>query len=130
MHIEYTSHVKRTLLQIGLLAGVFCAAVVLAGREDMISGLFLGTTSSVIYFLMVYYRIKKSASQPPNKAVAYMRSGWLMRLAFIVLILILSTQIKQISFPAVVIGLFTHQFVIILNAFYIVVTEGLFKKLR
>ncbi|MDR3562526.1 MAG: ATP synthase subunit I [Negativicutes bacterium] len=124
---DYTFQVKRTLGQMGLLLLVLAGGAGLTSHTASIPGLALGTAGSVCYYLLMCYRIKQSAGLPPARAIAYMRIGWLVRLSFVVLILILSLKMPQIDFLAAVMGLFSFQVVIILNAAF-VVARSLFSK--
>lgn len=125
---DFIWEVKRILRQI-LAWGTFTIALAwLCGDQFLVPGLLAGTAASIIYFLFMCYRVKKSAELPAVKAVAYMRHGWLIRLGFIVLILILSLKAPQIHFLAAVAGLFSLQIVIFLNAIFLVGRKYLSKK--
>lgn len=113
---DFTIQVRRTLLQMALLVTVEAIVAALAGRAAVIPGLVLGAAGSCVYFLLMGYRVRRAAELPPDKAVAYTRAGWIVRLSFIVLILVLSLNIRQVNFPAAVLGLFTLQIVLIVNA--------------
>lgn len=122
---EYTIEVRRTLLQIALFAATVAGSCILAGRLEAIPGFIAGTIISVVYFLLMCYRVKRASGMPPERAVAYMRAGWILRLCFVVLALVLLLQWKAIHFLAAVLGLFSLQMVTILNAIYIVFKAAL-----
>jgi hypothetical protein len=113
---EYAIQIKRTLLQIGLLAVTMSVVTGVLGHATAVPGLLLGTVASIVYFLLMCYRIKRSAELPPIKAVTYMRVGWFIRMGFVALLLTVSLKIKEIEFWAAVLGLFSLQIVIIINA--------------
>ncbi len=117
---EYTIEVRRTLLQMVLFAAAAGGGYLLAGRPEAVLGLVLGTVISAVYFLLMGYRVKRASELPPERAVAYMRAGWILRLCFVVLALVLLLQWNAIPFLAAVVGLFSLQIVMILNAAYIV----------
>ena len=113
---EYIVEVKRTLLQI-IAWGIFvCASAYFTGSGWRIPGLILGMLTSMIYFLLMCYRVKKSADMSVPKAISYMRLGWLLRLSFVAIMLVLSIKIPIFDFLSAVIGLFSLQVVIIGNA--------------
>ena len=117
---DFAVEIKRTLLQM-VGWGVFTIiSAGLMGFDFLILGLVVGNVASIIYFLLMGYRVKRAAQLPPEKAIASMRAGWLVRLAFIVLVLVLSLHLPQISFGAAAVGLFSLQFVIFFNAVYFV----------
>lgn len=124
---EFTIQVKQTLIQMAVLLAVLSGAFCLSGHLAAIPGLLLGGVASVVYFLLMGYRVRRSAAMTPEKAVAYMRMGWLVRLSFVVLILVLSLKIPQINFAAAVLGLFLLQIVAILNA-VLIVARSYFRK--
>jgi hypothetical protein len=124
---EFTIQVKRTLWQMAALLALLTGCAWLTGHAAALPGLFLGGVASALYFLLMSYRVRRSAVLPPEKAVAYMRSGWLVRLSFVVLVLILSLKIRQIDFAAAVVGLFSLQIVVFFNA-VLIVARSFFSK--
>jgi hypothetical protein len=125
---EYVIEIKKTVLQMFVWGICVCAATYFGGQPERLAGLSMGIFTSVIYFLLMCYRINKSADMPVHKALLYMRVGWLMRLSFIVIMLLLSVKIPGIDFWSAVFGLFTLQIVIFLQAAF-VVTKSLFVKI-
>jgi hypothetical protein len=119
---EYIIEVKRTLVQMAVWGVATCGVAYVTGYSHMILGLTVGTVTSMIYFLLMCYRVHKSVNLPAARAVAYMRLGWLVRLSFVVLMLVLSVHIAQIHFGAAVVGLFSLNIIIICNAVVSVVT--------
>lgn len=118
---EYIIEMKRIVLQITVWGAILCVMVYFSGIAWRIPGLMLGITTSMIYFLLMCYRVNKSAEMSVIKAISYMRMGWLMRLSFIVLMLLLSIKIPVFDFISAVIGLFSLQVVMIANASVVVV---------
>lgn len=113
---EYTIEMKRTLLQMVVWSVFICGSAYFTGYGWRIPGLLLGIASSIVYFLLLWYRVLKSADMPMNKAIFYMRIGWLIRLLFIVTMLFLSLKIPALDFGSAVVGLFTLQIVMTFNA--------------
>jgi len=117
---EYVIEVKKTVLQIMVWAVIICSTAYFAGFGWRIPGLILGVITSIIYFLLMCYRVSKSANMSVPKAISYMRLGWLMRLSFISLMLLLSIKVPMFDFVSAVIGLFSLQVIIAVNASVIV----------
>jgi len=113
---NFALEIRRTLYQLAIWAIVTAVGAWLAGYAQWIPGLLTGVAASALYFLQLCYRVRKSADMPISKAVTYMRVGWLLRLGFILLILIISVYTPVINFWAVVAGLFSLQMIITLNA--------------
>lgn len=125
---EYSGYVHKTLRQILLLSGATAAGLLLAGKTVYITGFLFGALASVLYFILLVYRIRKSADLPAGKAVNYMRGGWLIRLGFIVLTLPLANKLSKVNFLAVIAGLFTFQMVLIINSFIILAKAAVINK--
>ena len=113
---DFALEIRRILYQLLIWAIVAAAGAWLAGYAQWIPGLLTGVIASALYFLQLCYRVRKSADMPISKAVTYMRVGWLLRLGFILLILILSVHTAVINFWAAVAGLFSLQMIMTLNA--------------
>ncbi len=118
---EYVIEIKRTLLQIIVWGVMICSAAYFLNQGWRVPGLVMGIMTSIIYFLLMCYRVNKTAAMSVTKAVSYMRIGWLMRLAFVVLMLFLSIKIPTLDFLSAVIGLFSLQVVLIANAGVLVI---------
>lgn len=117
---DYVIEIKRTLLQIAAWGIFLCSSAYFIGYSWRIPGLVLGVITSMAYFLLMCYRVNQSASMPVHKALVYMRVGWLVRLSFVVLMLIVSLKIPIVDFWSAVVGLFTLQIILFLNAIAIV----------
>lgn len=117
---EYVVEIKKTILQMMVWGICICLAAYLAGHPEKIPGLVIGIFTSIIYFLLMCYRVNKSADMPVNRALLYMKVGWLIRLSFIVIMLLLSVKIPGIDFWSAVFGLFTLQIILFLQAVMLV----------
>ncbi len=118
---EYVVEIKKTILKMIIWGISTCTAAYIAGYSGKIPGLVIGISTSVIYFLLMCYRINKSANMPINRALLYMRVGWLIRLSFIVMMLLLSVKIPGIDFWSAVFGLFTLQIILFLQAVVLII---------
>ena len=125
---EYSIKIKHTLLQMVALSFFMITIAYAFGYGARIPGLIMGTVTSIIYFLLMCYRVNKSADMPIHKALSYMRVGWGIRLAFVVVMLLLSIKIPGIDFFSAVIGLFTLQMVMFLNGIVIIASSFLHNK--
>lgn len=116
----FTGSVKRLFLQMAAWAAVVTAGFYFAGHADKIAGFLAGTTVSAVYFLLLWYRVRKSAAMPPKQAVAYMRMGWLVRLSFVALSVVLMLKVPALNFAGAILGLFTFKIVVVLNGLFLV----------
>lgn len=125
---EFLIEIRRTLIQLLLWAVFLVVGAWTGGKADLIPGLILGITASILYFLLMCHRVNKSSGMSPAKAVSYMRAGWLIRLSFVVAVLIVSIKIPSVNFMAAVVGLFSLQIVLYANA-VIIVVKGVLRNL-
>ncbi len=122
---EYLGQIKRTVL--GMLAWGMLVVVYLCltERTQWLPGLLLGLAASLIYYALLAFRIRQGMELPVEKSIVYMRIGWLLRLGFIVLVLILALRVPGIHFFATITGLFSFQIVMLAQAI-LLVAEGLY----
>ncbi|SFL62691.1 ATP synthase subunit I [Pelosinus propionicus] len=124
---EYDVEIKKTIIQMIVWGLSICTAAYFTGYSGKIAGLFIGIFTSVIYFLLMGYRIKKSAEMPINRALLYTKIGWIIRLGFIVAMMLLSIKLPGVDFWSAVFGLFTLQIILFLQA-VVLITKSFFVK--
>jgi len=117
--------VKKIVLQITVWGAMICCIAYFSGLSWRIPGFLLGLVTSIIYFLLMCYRVGNSATMTVPKAISYMRLGWLMRLSFISLMLLLSIKIEFFDFISAAVGLFSLQIVMTANASLFVIKSFL-----
>ena len=113
---EFRNYVKTT---IGKLVGFTCivaAVLALAGKTQYIAGWCAGNGINLMYFLMLYSRSARALQLPPERAVAMIRGGAVLRLVMIVLVLIVISRFPSIHFGAAAAGLFTYRLTIFADA--------------
>jgi hypothetical protein len=113
---EFFFEVKKTVGQVMLFITFWGLGALLEGRPAVAAGLFAGALTGIIYFILMSYRLKKASGLSISKAVFSMRMGWLIRFAFVLLMLIISLRVSYIDFWAAVVGLFSLHIIIFLNA--------------
>ncbi len=124
---EYAKEIKKTILQMLVWGICISASAYFMGLTERVAGLTIGIFTSIVYFLLMCYRVNKSAGMSVHKALLYMRVGWLMRLSFILIMLLLSLKIPGIDFWSAVFGLFTLQIVMFIQA-AVIITKSFFVK--
>lgn len=120
---NYAVQVRQTLVHLSAWGLLITVGAFFSNKISIIPGLLTGWSGSVIYFLLMCRRVKKSAELPLGQAVATMRSGWLIRLSFAISLLVFSVYVPGIDFLAAVVGLFSLHIVIMLNAVLFVVAK-------
>ena len=116
--------IRRTLTGLFVWGTCFTALTWAAGEEDWARGFLLGWLGSLVYYLLLCRRVHKAVNLPVAQAVRSMRVGWLVRLAFLVLLLLLSLKVQGVSFWASVVGLFSLQGVLVLFFIFFAVKRG------
>jgi len=117
---EYFIKIKHTVLQIVALGSIICISAYYSGYAWCIPGVMLGIFTSIMYFLLMCYRVYKTADMPATRALSYMRTGWAIRLIFIVMMLVISLRVPVIDFLSSLVGMFTLQMVMFLNALVLI----------
>lgn len=107
--------IRRTLGGLAVWGGLVAAATLLAGRGAWTAGFLLGWLGCLVYYLLLCRRVQQAVRLPAQQAVRSMRVGWLVRLLFLLLLLLLSVRLEGISFWAAVAGLFSLQAVLLLT---------------
>ncbi|BBB91523.1 MAG TPA: ATP synthase subunit I [Methylomusa anaerophila] len=125
---DFTGEIRRTVWGVLAWGLVTLLGAYLTERQRLVPGFLLGFAASIIYYTLMCFRIKRSVDLPPERAIGYMRSGWLIRLSFIVMILIISLRIPGVDFWSAVVGMFSLQIVFLLNA-AIIVAAGLISRI-
>ena len=124
---------KQARLIFGALASwsvLLIAGTWFIGLGKEIPGLLLGMAASYIYFVLLVLRVKHSVTLPVTKAIGSMRIGWLIRLSFILLILILSIKLPMFHFVAAVVGLFSLHIVMVFTACLFVLKHQFYRKIQ
>ena len=117
---EYFVKIKNTVLQIVTVGIIICISAYYTGYAWCIPGFILGIFTSILYFLLMCYRIYKTVDMPAQQALSYMKLGWVLRLSFIIMMLLISLRVPVINFGSSVIGMFTLQMVMFLNALVLI----------
>ncbi|HWR44372.1 ATP synthase subunit I [Sporomusa sp.] len=121
---NFAVQMRRTLAHLAVWGLFITFGALVSGKVFIIPGLLTGWLGSVIYFLLMCRRVKKSAELPHAQAIASMRAGWLIRFSFAISMLVLSVHVPWIDFWAAVVGLFSLHIVLMVNA-VITVISGL-----
>ncbi|WP_246588349.1 ATP synthase subunit I [Pelorhabdus rhamnosifermentans] len=121
--------VQAYCMGLAVWSAVLIAGMWLAGQEDELPGLILGMVTSLFYFFLLVLRAQRSVVLPVPKAVSSMRIGWLLRLFFILLMLVLSLKIPVFHFAAAVLGLFSFHIFMMLTACLFILKQRLLHKI-
>lgn len=130
MDKNYWQEVRQTILQLMIWGGCIAGSLLYSGQMAKVYGFALGVATGGAYYLMLSMRIIRSAEMPVAKAVGYMRTGWLVRLFFVLLMLLLSVKAPWLDFWSAVAGLLLLQAVTVSNAVLAALSAWLKQRLR
>lgn len=105
---------KRTLKITGII-GFMLAAALIVEPSPFRRGLVVGTVVSIINSYLIYNRMKHIAEMSFNKAVAFMRAGFVMRLLLIMAVLYLTIQTAALDIYGVAFGVFIAPMVTVID---------------
>lgn len=97
-------------MTIAILAGL---GFVLAGYKPVAKGLVLGTIFSVFNFVLMGQTLPLRVSHTKSKSAILSLVSIVFRYALLAVPLILAVKMEQLSIPAVIVGLFMIQLVIL-----------------
>ncbi|MTI80605.1 MAG: ATP synthase subunit I [Firmicutes bacterium] len=96
----------RTIKFTGIVALVISLGLILEPSSPFRWGLFIGTLVGVVNAVLIYNRMKHVDQLPVEKAIAFMRMGFFMRLLLIMAVLFLSLKTDSLSIYGVSFGIF------------------------
>lgn len=124
---EFAAGVKSLLVNMAAVTALIAAGLLIAGHGEKILGLAVGAITSAVYLLLISYRVRRAAALPAREAIAYMRTGWFLRLAFIIIMMAVALKVPVVDFAFAVIGLLSLQIAIFLNGLFLVVKRSVTK---
>ncbi|MBO8138136.1 MAG: ATP synthase subunit I [Desulfotomaculum sp.] len=96
----------RTIKFTGLAALVIIAGIILEPSSSFRWGLLVGTLAGVVNAVLIYNRMRHIHELPPQKAIAFMRMGFVMRLLMIMSVLFLALSTEALDIYGVAFGIF------------------------
>ncbi|MBM7853737.1 putative membrane protein [Desulfohalotomaculum tongense] len=96
----------RTIKFTGIVGFVFSLGLILEPSSPFRWGLVIGTVVGVVNSVLIYNRMKHIADMPFEKAVAFMRMGFFMRLLMIMAVLFLAIRFDALDIYGVAFGIF------------------------
>lgn len=121
----YLAWTKLTCLKMALFFVTCIVIAVAVGRSDVISSLLLGALGSYIYFLLLAYRVYRSAEMHPLVALRYMRAGTGLRMMFVCVMAVIGLKMPGVKVVPLFLGLFAYQIVVRIDNIYTGFTEHL-----
>lgn len=117
----YLSSVKLTCIEMSFFLMLCVGVAVAINQVDVIYSLLLGWFASFGYFLLLAYRIYRSADMPPEVAMPYLRAGAGLRMGFVCAMAIIGLKLPGIYIMPFFIGLFAYQIVVRIDNVYTII---------
>lgn len=122
--LDYFSEVRCVFRDLAAAGGLAYAVLLIWEKPALANGLLAGLLISALYFLMMCFRIRKTAELPLRSAVVHMRAGWIVRLVFVGCSVLLAMQVPYLDILGVIGGLFLLHVIIFLHAVRLAVRAG------
>lgn len=100
----------------------------LQGDTAAAAGVTLGIVVSIVNFLLMCRKVKQIAGMPVEKAVAYMRLGWIQRLVLVVAVVFIAIKTPGIQVWGVIVGIVSLYVLIGINAWLFAFRQMVRKK--
>ncbi|CUH95489.1 hypothetical protein P22_1560 [Propionispora sp. 2/2-37] len=111
---------KRILNQVCLWSFLISFGSYLMEEIEFAYGILTGSVSGVAYLMMMSFRVKKAADLPLQQAIAYMRTGWIIRLGFIALVASWAVNMPNVDIVGMLFGLFLLYIIVFFHVVKIV----------
>lgn len=118
MNNYYYAYVRQVLMKLVAFTVIVGLVLAVAGQWRYIGGWLTGSIINLIYFVMLISRVHRAGVLPPIVAVRFMRTGAVLRLVTIVLLLIVVAKLPVIHFGATVAGILSYYVVLYIDALW------------
>ncbi|MCH4166694.1 MAG: ATP synthase subunit I [Megasphaera sp.] len=115
---EFTTYVKATIIKLFSFTCIGISLLIITGGWRYITGWCTGCAVNLVYFAMLSSRSLRALHLPLEQAVAFIRSGVVLRFLLICLVLILILQFPFIHFGAAVAGILSYRVLIIADTLF------------
>ncbi|WP_371375376.1 ATP synthase subunit I [Sporomusa aerivorans] len=120
---NYELKVRNMLAQIAVLGIIFCPIVFSYYSGQTMAGLLLGMVTGSIYFLYLYRQVENVKVLSKKQAVEHIRSGWIIRLGVMLLVLIVVSHFLKLNVLAFIAGFFTMPVLLFINGMAMVIKQ-------
>lgn len=120
---NYELKVRNMLAQIALFGTIVCPIVYIYSSVQITAGLLIGLMTGAVYFLYLYRQVENVKVLSKQKAIEYIRGGWVIRLGAMLLVLIVITHVIKVNTLAFVAGFFTMPVLLFINGMLLVIKQ-------
>lgn len=101
---EFRQEIRGTLIGVALYWLVGSGIFYLVGLSSWLAGFALGCASGAVHYILLAMRLSRAAEMSAEKAMMFMRVGFIMRFAFVALVLVFAVQVSRIFFASCAVG--------------------------
>ena len=101
---EFRQEIRGTLIGVALYWLVGSGIFYLVGLSSWLAGFALGCASGAVHYILLAMRLSRAAEMSAEKALMFMRVGFIMRFAFVALVLVFAAQVSRIFFASCAVG--------------------------
>ena len=101
---EFRQEITGTLAGVTLYWLIGSTIFYSAGLSAWLAGFALGCASGAVHYILLAMRLSRVTEMPLQKAMMFMRVGFIMRFAFVALVLIFAAQVSRIFFASCAVG--------------------------
>ena len=106
---RYADYIQQMLKKLVAFTISITVLLFFLGYERFVLGWLVGSGLNVVYFLMLCSRTVQSLNLPPEKVVAFIQAGALIRMLVIIAALVVILQFPIIHFGAAVAGVLSFK---------------------
>ena len=101
---EFKEEITGTLIGVALYWLIGSGMLYFAGASSWLAGFALGCASGAVHYILLAMRLKRVTEMSAEKAMMFMRVGFIMRFAFVALVLVFAAQVSRVFFAACAVG--------------------------
>jgi len=116
--------IKNLILMV-VCGSVLCILAVLLGYSSKLPSILLGIATGIVYFILLYQQVNKGGRMEPERAIQYMKGGWLQRFCLVLSVVIIAIKLNWEVLPLLA-GFYTYRVVLYIDTIVLTIRE--FKK--
>ena len=101
---EFRQEIRGTLIGVALYWLVGSGMFYFVGLSTWLAGFALGCASGAVHYILLAMRLRRVAEMSAEEARMFVRVGFILRFAFVALVLVLAAQVSRIFFASCAVG--------------------------
>lgn len=101
---EFRQEITGTLIGVALYWLIGSGIFYLVGLSSWLAGFALGCASGAVHYSLLAIRLSRVTEMSARKAMIFMRVGFILRFAFVVLVLVFAMQVSRVFFASCAVG--------------------------